>query len=299
MEVSIYCNMEKIIYLYAVRETKKKRGIWQWLQDVLCLRYPVRRRECLFLNIPVSAYAIVGPGTEELSVLEKADRPGMAEGVGDGSVARRGGLKRSRHESCKACRYRRTLKTIKKQIQRKEMQTMTNWSDDAFLFFQWKDCMYPASLLLQFYRKCRQENAAVRQAQQLIFLDGWEMSKETDGGEAEMTFMSEIYTTYNYVTIVTERKEAWQEFVQAAYEEYGLSVRCVNDSPDITFREKETLILDMCRREKGCYRSFPGSSVYMDLRESRDKRYRISVKCRGIPYVSLRNALDTALKDTV
>lgn len=287
----IYWSMEKIIYIYALKEAKQKTGIWQRLQNTLSLSYPVEEKKVVLADFPVSGYGIKGPDAAEIAALPES---------GNRKEQQRGGWRR----------LRRTLKKIEKRMQKKEMQKMTRMSQNAFLFFQWEDCIFPAELLLGFYENCRKENVFVFRAEQLIFLDGWEPPQEK-GEEAgreiewdesenvEMTFMSGIYSTYNYVTIVTRRKEAWETFVDTAYEEYGLSVRCTADSGNLTFREKATLVVDLCRSGRDCCRAFPKSSVYMDLREDRDKMHQISVKCREIPYISLRNTLDTMLKDTV
>lgn len=267
----IYWSMEKIIYLYTVKEEENKKGIWRRMQNVLGLSYPVREKNGVFAGCPLEAYAITSPCTE-------------------------------------GRRFRRTLRKIKKRIQRREMQRVARTSQSAFLFCQWEDCVFPAELLVNFYRQCQEENVFVFRAEQLIFIDGWERpegeeesrSIAWDGNNGEeMTFMSEIYSTYNYVTIVTQRWEAWRGFVETAYEEYGLSVRCVADSARLTFRDKATLIIDLYHGGPDCYRCFPGNSVYMDLRESSGKQRIISAKCGEIPYISLRNSLDTTLKDTV
>lgn len=300
MAVSIYCNMKKIIYFYTVREKEKGGRLRQCLRNLIGEPYPITCRKGIFLQYPMTAYCIGGLDAASLASYEKSNSDGKC----------RAEKKRDR-------RLSNTLRKLNQKLQKEERlqsgrsfrrtdrSNMTFMSENTFLLYEWRDCICPSELLLRFYEDCRRNSAFIRKAEQLIFLDGGNGESEgrfaelQNDTEPEMTLVSEIYAVYNYITIVTERKEIWQEFTELAYEEYGLSVRCVCDSAGLTFREKKTLIIDLRKQLAKCHRSFPKESIYMDLRENVDKEHRISVKCAQIPHLSLYNALDTVLKDTV
>ena len=304
--------MEKIIYIYTISKETKKGGIRQALAGILGLPYPIVETERCFLEIPVKGYGILGMTDDDVVMLKKLEKQNRQQGTLDASnekvPARDCGMDRRR--KLWQCRFDRTLRKIKKELQKKEMQNVTGL--DAFLFCSWEEVRFPTELILSFYRSCRKDNLFVFRAEQLIFLDGWEMQKESlwteevpddtismDRAAPELTVMEAIYTTYNYVTIVTARMEAWQAFVEMAYEEYGLSVRCARDSESLTFRDKKTLVVDLARSGKRCIRNFPESSVYLDMHWTKEKRRRIAAKCGKIPYLSLWNALDTLQRDGV
>jgi len=275
---SIYCNMEKIIYINAVKAAEKQEkdtGLRSRIRHTGRLPYPVTVKEGMALGFPITEYRIEGISEQSIGLLSLNDRD-----VGK-------------------IRLDRTLKKIKKQIEKKEMQT-----GDAFLFCGWREHSYPPELISAFYRDRYRKNMFVFRAEQLILLDGWEKGEEDerfrmDTEDTELTFVSEIYSTFNYATIVTEREDFWQGFVETAYEEYGLSVRCAGDGRNLIFRNKKTLVADLSGKAKECCRNLPADSVYMDFRESAEKSRSISAKRGEIPYLSVRNALDTALKDTV
>ena len=263
--------MEKIIYIYTISKETKKGGIRQALAGTLGLPYPIVETERCFLEIPVKGYGILGMTDDDVVMLKKLEKQNRQQGTLDASnekvPARDCGMDRRR--KLWQCRFDRTLRKIKKELQKKEMQNVTGL--DAFLFCSWEEVRFPTELILSFYRSCRKDNLFVFRAEQLIFLDGWEMQKESlwteevpddtismdraapddtigmDRNAPELTVMEAIYTTYNYVTIVTARMEAWQAFVEMAYEEYGLSVRCARDSESLTFRDKKTLVVDLAR----------------------------------------------------
>lgn len=284
MAVSIYCHMEKIIYCYTIQNPKRKLSMkekaGEWLAELLCLPYPIMEKEGCFLDYPVVGYAIEGMA----ALPENGNRPGIS----GKRTAQRISEKRA------VQRAERTLEKLKKQIRKREMQGMPGESRNAFLFLAWEEGDYPPDLLTHYYTWQRKENAAVRQAEQLIVLD----CQQPEADEI-MTFVSQICGDYNYVTIVTERKEVWEPVAEEGYEEYGVSLRCVSDNARLCFREKKTLVLDWGKDSRKCLRNLPKDSVYMDFYRAEGKRHVISVKCREIPYLSPHNALDTVLKDTV
>ena len=337
---SIYCNMEKIIYVTAERQ----KGINKWagseggserngstgsdgeavlmssrchigetVKNILHLPYCIYRIEGTALGFSIVEYRIEGIGEEEAAVLEAdpgetirktyLQRTGAVGQEHTGQKDMRQQVLAVGERKSRRIRWNRTLQKIKRQIQKREMQKMTGLSGDAFLFCGWREYKYPLELMAAFYKSCYESNMFVLRAEQLIFLDGWE---EEEGDrlwqmfdDLELAFLSAIYTTYNYLTIVTDSKEFWREFTVEAYEEYGLSVRLAEDGRKLTFRDKKTLVVDLGKRIKDCCENFPPDSVYLDFRETYDKTREISVKCGRIPLLSLRNVLDTALKDTV
>ncbi len=278
--------------------------MWEWLCGVLGVRYPVRYKECRLAGFPVSGYAIRGLSAALAAAFDKARQRRFLRTVR--AVVRRIRKDERRRTTVgrirKDERCRTTVRHGQKEGWRRIKARRTEiLADEVFLFCQWESCGYPSELLLRFYLKCRQENRAAYQAQQLIVLDA-EPGDDEDratGREKELTFLQEIYADYNYMTIVTGREEIWRAFAEAAYEEYGLTVRCVRDGADVTFREKKTLIMDLCSERRECCRNFPKESLYLDMHQSQEKMRGIHVKCREIPYISLLNVLDTALKDTV
>jgi len=288
--------MEKIIYVCAQSETEKKDSMAKWCGQVLGMPYPIHRLEFAFLGFPVMAFQVEGISPARAAALEEERDLGGKGSVGKrgrGAVLKNGSGRQER------VRYRRTLEKVRKLLYGRGGLKAEGREEDIFILCQWRPRRYPGQLLRSFYENCRAENGFVLRAEQLIWLDGQEAGPEPGVEEPEMTFMSEIYGDYNYVTIITRREEAWQKFVETAYEEYGLSVRCTRDSAHVTFREKKTLIVDLDCELKKCCRNFPSDSVYMDLCESREKARGIAAKCGRIPLLSLHNALDTVLRDTV
>lgn len=323
MAVSIYCNMKKIIYVNAVRKGEKNGGacgrLRGRLQDFLGLPYPVECRDGIFLGWPVSACTVVGTDVASFASYEKSN-----------------GVERTGAEKKRDRRLAATLRKVHQKLQKKEERqkreitrkkgtsNMTLMSEETFLFCRWRDVLFPAELLLRFYEERRSGDPFVLRSEQLIVLDGFQDREENmpfsetsqeafpgswaegrgfadwnDSMTPEMTLVSQIYASYNYITIVTRRAEVWEAFADTAYEEYGISVRLVCDAAGLHFREKRTLILDLSFEMPKCWRAFPKDSVYMDLGGGDDKKRRLSVKCAQIPYLSLYNALDTAMKDTV
>lgn len=183
------------------------------------------------------------------------------------------------------------MKKVNKLLQKKEMIEVTSVSQKTFLFYSWEDCDYPAELMEAYYREQYEENPAIMRAEHLLVLDS--------GMESGVELVSSIYQTYNYVTIVTDCPNKWDMLMEEAYEEYGLSIRCVSDGKDLSFYDKTTLIVDLRKTLIGCWRQFPKESIYMDFCESPEKRRWIFVKCGKFPYISLRNTLDTILRDGV
>ncbi len=313
--ICIYCSMEKMIGIYTIPEEKKKNKIRRMAEEVLGFPYPLVCGSGVFLDIPVEGYGIRGITEQEIG---KQQQAAEAEQKQNGNRQKDAGASAvpGRSESRQRRRLQRTFRNIRKAIQKKESQSrdkqrkevrnMTTLSENAFLFYSWQEELLPAELMLAYYRRSQRENLLVFRAEQLIFVDGrkesgengesslWEMS-----GDPQLTIMEEIYASFNYVTIITERAEAWQEFAEDAYEEYGLSVRCVRDNAGLTFREKKTLILDTAKDGCRCMGNFPPESVYLDLLRTKNKSRRIAVRCGRIPYLSLHNALDTVLRDGV
>ncbi len=275
------------------------------------------------MGLPVCIYAIDGITDREIDELEQWENSRNAVGSGKMAGQDEGGCRAAgRAMRRRYMRWNRTLRGIRKRMQKEEKLKMTGVSEDALLFCSWKRGGISAELLLRFYRHCYRQNVLVFRAEQLIVLDRrtegceetapaaeeetpalvWVREPETESPDTagpEREVLQEIYTTFNYATIVTCRAAAWQEFADMAYEEYGLSVRCAPDNETLTFRNRKTLILDFGLRERACSGNFPPDSVYMDLYPSYDKGDAVAAECGRIPYISLWNALDTLGKDGV
>lgn len=300
--MSIYCHMEKLIYIDTDEtwRAKEKRSIRDHLAAMLHLPYPITQKQGELLGYMLEGYQIRGLSQKETAMLWQ----GIWEANKTASARAAAGTVCRRDQS----RLFKTLKKIEKQMKIKEikqgeMQAKTDGRDAAFLFLGWEMPDYPYALVKRFYEKYRAQDERVKAAEQMILVDGgngtdtFHVASEED--DKEMTFVSEICGEYNHVTIITERAEAWNELKEHAYMEYGLSIRCSEDRRDIHFLEKRTLIVDFGRESRKCCKNYPKRSIYMDFAETREKKHVISAKCRDIPYVSMRNALDTALKDRV
>lgn len=267
MAVSIYCRMKKIIYCdAAVPEGAKKlaglAAVRRYTAELLGLPYQVAEKRTVFLGYETENYLIAGAVPKE----ETAGR-----------------------------RWNRTLKKLKKRVQKREMQMGSAEADDAFLFCSWQEGTYPAELLVRYYEEQRRGVRAVWEAEQLIVLDGAGMENET---LEKMTFLSQICGAYNYAVVLTQHPEEWEALAEHCCTEYGLPLRIAADE-GVAFREKKTLVIDWGSERSRCLRKLPEGSVYMDFYRSASKRHAICVKCRKILYLSLCNALDTVLKDTV
>ena len=311
----IYCNMEKIIGIFTVQESRKKNRLRKRAKEILCVPWPLLLSTGVFLDIPVEGYGIRGPGDDDMRLWQQMQETGAGKGE---TKEKQSDLpapelrKRKRQQR----RMNGTIRHIRKAMcgkysgrsegQRREVRDVTYMSEKAFLFYSWQEELFPTELMLAFYRHCHQENLLVFRAEQLIFAVG-EVAPQESGeafawgmsGDPYLTVMEGIYDSFNYVTIITEREAAWQGFIEEAYEEYGLSVRCVRDESRVTFREKKTLIVDMSREGSRCMGNFPPQSVYLDMMHTKSKSRRIAARCDKIPYISLHNALDTVLRDGV
>lgn len=300
--MSIYCHMEKIIYIYAdtKQAAKAEKSIGERLSAVLCLPYPVTKAQAELLGYTLEGWQIGGLSGREAARLWQ----GLWE---------ENKTEHTRIEAGTACRRERsrlfkTLKKIEKrmkieEIKQREMRAKTDGRSAAFLFLGWEVPEYPYALLKRFYEKYRAQDERAKAAEQLILIDGGNGTDTfhvaLEEADKEMTLVSEICGTYNYVTIITERAEAWDELKEHAYMEYGLSIRCGRDGKELHFLEKRTLIVDFGQESPKCCKNYPKQSIYMDFVGTEEKKRVISVKCREIPYLSVRNALDTALKDKV
>lgn len=268
MAVSIYCRMKKIIYCDTVCSVRKESfikcaAVRSYLAKLIGLPYPIDEKKEEFFGYEVEAYFIAG-------TVPKRKEAGR--------------------------RWQKTLKKLKKRIQKKEMQSASRADREAFLFCTWEEGAYPAELLARYYEWQRRGIFAVRNAEQLVILDGEGMEEEYFD---KMTFVSQLCGAYNYAVVITRRGEVWEALAEHCYNEYGLALGILNDDGKVHFREKKTLVLDWGKNGKKCLSDIPKGSVYMDFYHSPSKRHAIWVKCREIVYLSPYNALDTVLKDTV
>ena len=146
--------MEKIIYIYTISKETKKGGIRQALAGILGLPYPIVETERCFLEIPVKGYGILGMTDDDVVMLKKLEKQNRHQGTLDASnekvPARDCGMDRRR--KLWQCRFDRTLRKIKKELQKKEMQNVTGL--DAFLFCSWEEVRFPTELILSFYWSC-------------------------------------------------------------------------------------------------------------------------------------------------
>lgn len=310
--------MKKIIYCSIVPPVEKRSGkrrdvIKERVFGILRLSYPVTEKCAVFLGCQTEAYIITG----KLQNRKRPEHLFLKEEAGDGRQKSTGwtGAGIIKKEAVKKglikedIRWRRTLRKLKKRIQKKEMQEYTK-AQEAFLFCSWEEGSYPAGLLLSYYIWQYQKQSAVQRAEQLVVFDGSDMAEDTEeeNGNAEKEeieeieeagMVSQICGTYNYAVVVTRRAGAWEKLQKQCYEEYGLSLILTSDHGNLHFRDKRTLVLDWGAEGRKCLRNLPKGSVYMDFYRSVSKRRMIGAKCREILYLSPCNALDTALRDTV
>lgn len=277
--------MEKIVYYYIAGAKEKKKEPRGWLGNICKGAYPVTEAGCSFLDCQVEAYGIQGLTCQRAATLWQQLQT-------EDSERRKEQGREKDKEHREVARLQKTLQKIEKLRRKKGAQEGTE-------IFRWEIPNYPLELLREFYHQCRKKYQTAGEAEQLIFLEDKESPLFLEEIDKEMTLMSEIYSSYNYVTIITGRKKAWEELVCQAYEEYGLSIRCISEEKEVRFGEKKTLIVDMSRGQHSCWKRLPKDSVYLDFCMTEEKRRRILVKCGEIPYLSIRNALDTALRDTV
>lgn len=298
--MSIYCHMEKIIYIYVdtKQAVKAKKSIRSYLAAVLCLPYPVKKTQAECLGYALEGWQLSGLSSREAETLWQG-----AQGEKRDSV-------HTKAEAAYRRKRRRLMRTLQKienrwksEGNKGEMLAGADRQNTAFFFLGWELPDYPYALLKRFYERCRVQDRRAKMAEQLILIDGEHDADifhvALEDAEKEMTFVSEICGSYNYVTIITERAEAWNELKEWAYMEYGLSIRCSSDGKELHFLDKRTLIVDFSPESRKCCKHYPKQSVYLDFAETEEKKRMISVKCREIPYLSVRNALDTALKDKV
>ena len=98
------------------------------------------------MGLPVCVYAIDGITDREIDELEQWENSRKAAGR---AMRRR------------YMRWNRTLRGIRKRMQKGEKLNMTGVSEDALLFCSWRRGGISAELLLRFYRHCYRENVLV------------------------------------------------------------------------------------------------------------------------------------------
>lgn len=263
--------MDRIIFVdaKALKTDRKSRK-----QKLLCALklllgqcFPVQKKEADFLGYSVEAYLILGTERRTAAaIFKELEQNEDLQGL-------------SFWERRRIFCFFKTLRKMDEEIAGKR----------AFLFCTWEQRPYPAELVLAFYKELYRMRQAVREAQQLILFDG----------EGAYSFAQSVYSAFNYMTVITDCPKDWEAFAETAYEESGLSVRCITELKGIKLSNKKTLAVDFCKSAKKGLTGLPADCIYLDFCEDEDKRRRIGVKCPKTSYISLYNALDTALKDTV
>lgn len=101
----------------------------------------------------------------------------------------------------------------------------------------------------------------------------------------------------NHFTLVTDRPEAYEEFTEYIYEEYGIPTASVSEVERRFGKDGKTVILDVRKDYETPFRLIPQRAAYVDFWSVGKKRKQMERTRRDIRYISAVKFLDTLLKN--
>ena len=115
---------------------------------------------------------------------------------------------------------------------------------------------------------------------------------------AELSVLTEKYLPrINHFTLVTDRPEAYGEFVEYIYREYGIPTAVLGRMERRAGKDGRTVILDGRRNYRVPYPVLPEGAVYVDLWSGEEKRKILAKMRRDVCYISAVKFLDTLMKN--
>ncbi len=113
--------------------------------------------------------------------------------------------------------------------------------------------------------------------------------------------MRELLTPYfsriNHVNLVTDEPQAYEDFAEYMYEEYGIPTACARRLEKRWGREGKTVILDGRRDYKIPWMAIPEGACYVDFWSMEEKCLFLGKMRRDVRYMSVVKFLDTLVKN--
>lgn len=120
------------------------------------------------------------------------------------------------------------------------------------------------------------------------------------GWEEEQGLLLELLEPYfpriNHVSAVSDRPQAYEEFAEYIYGEYGIPMAGAKQPDRNLGREGRTVILDGKKDYRIPWSAFPKGAVYVDFWSSEEKRRLLEKFRRDAKYLSVVKFLDTTAK---
>lgn len=105
-----------------------------------------------------------------------------------------------------------------------------------------------------------------------------------DSGDRKIQFLLEVLIEdLNRLTIVTDRPQHFDKFVDAVYEDSGLMVELVTDPIEEVIRGN--IIVDMRRESQKLYRFFEDSAIVIDMESSMNKLHYLYGRRRDLKVI--------------
>lgn len=157
------------------------------------------------------------------------------------------------------------------------------WEKEIKVFFDWLMLLFPMDVHLpdDFVERLMESH---KKYEGLILLDGEEVCGE------------EFIQTYaggkNYLGIVTQNEEKYEEVLEDIYEEWGLAAVITKESGAIRGAlEGKTLVVDGGFEERKGWRNFPKGCAYLDLTSSKEKQRNLEARRKDITYFSFQKEI--------
>lgn len=120
------------------------------------------------------------------------------------------------------------------------------------------------------------------------------------GWEEEQGLLRELLEPYfpriNHVHVISDTPQAYGEFAEYIYGEYGIPMASAKHPGGNPGREGRTVILDGKREYRIPWQAFPAGSVYVDFWSLEAKRRLLEKFRRDTKYLSVVKFLDTTVK---
>lgn len=105
------------------------------------------------------------------------------------------------------------------------------------------------------------------------------------------------FSRMNHVNLVTDEPQAYEDFIEYIYEEYGIPTACAHRLEKRWGREGKTVILDGRRDYKIPWTEIPEGACYVDFWSVEEKRTYLGKMRRDVRYMSVVKFLDTLVKN--
>lgn len=140
-----------------------------------------------------------------------------------------------------------------------------------------------------------------------LFYIGCRSEEEGDGGlrgadlweekQRIRELLAPYFSRINHVNLVTDAAQAYEDFAEYIYEEYGIPTACGRRLEKRLGREGKTVILDGRRNYKIPWGAIPEGACYVDFWSVEEKGLLLGKMRRDVRYMSVVKFLDTLVKN--